>query len=268
MTRAPLRFAAAFLILSVLPALADVVVPRDAQIIILGEVHDNPFHHAEQARLVADLRPKAMVWEMLSAEQLTQSQGVDRGNAAAFGAALGWEEAGWPAFAMYHPIFAASEGAVHFGGSVPRDLLMRAMKQGALSAWEGRTDWFDPSLALGPLAPEDQSAREDEQAEAHCGALPPHLLPGMVEAQRFRDAFMASVALKAVQDGLTPVVVITGTGHARMDVGIPAMIRAARPEIKVWSLGQLEGEPRADAPYDAVTVTAPTPRGDPCAAFQ
>lgn len=268
MNRAYLQVAAAFVMMSLPPAWADVVVPSDAQIIILGEVHDNPLHHAEQARIVADLRPKAVVWEMLSPQQISQSQGVDRGNAAALGAALGWEAAGWPDFAMYHPIFVASEGAVHLGGSVPRDLLMRAMTLGALSAWEGQADWFDPSLALGPLAPEDQSAREDEQAEAHCGALPPHLLPGMVEAQRFRDAVMASVALKAVQDGLTPVVVITGTGHARTDVGIPAMIRLARPEVKVWSLGQLEGEPGTDLPYDGITATAPTPRDDPCAAFQ
>jgi hypothetical protein len=95
-----------------------------------------------------------------------------------------------------------------------------------------------------------------------------NLLPGMVEAQRLRDAAMAAAALEALADFGPPVVIITGSGHARTDVGIPAMIRAARPDVSLWSLGQLEADPGPGAPYDAIHVTDPTPRDDPCAAFQ
>ncbi len=42
-----------------------------------------------------------------------------------------------------------------------------------------------------PLPEDEQAAREAEQAEAHCGALPAEMLPGMVEAQRLRDAALA-----------------------------------------------------------------------------
>jgi uncharacterized iron-regulated protein len=256
------------LVLAANPALAGVMPAADADVVILGEIHDNPAHHAEQARLVGQLRPEAVVWEMLTPGQLAQAAGADRADEAAFGAALGWEAAGWPDFAMYHPIFLASADALHLGGAVPRGELRPVMEKGALAAWGAPVPWFDAARVLGPLDPEDLDRRKAEQAEAHCNALPVDLLPGMVEAQRFRDATMASAALGALADGKRPVVIITGSGHARTDVGIPAMIRAARPDVTVWALGQVEADPGPDAPYDAVNVTAPAPRQDPCAAFR
>lgn len=63
--------------------------------------------------------------------------------------------------------------------------------------------------------------------------------------------------------------VITGNGHARTDRGVPALIRAERPEVSVFSIGQvLEAVP--GAPFDAVVVTsAPESRSaDPCAALR
>ena len=41
-------------------SLAQIDPPTDADIFVLGEVHDNPLHHAEQARLVAMIAPKAV----------------------------------------------------------------------------------------------------------------------------------------------------------------------------------------------------------------
>jgi uncharacterized iron-regulated protein len=248
---------------------ADVDIPPDAQIVVLGEIHDNPTHHSKQARLVSALRPTAIVWEMLSADQWEAAQGVDPTDAVALGQALAWEAAGWPDFAMYHPIFLAAGPAQHIPAAASRELLLAAMENGALAALSPVPgDVFNATRALLPLEETDLAARIAEQDAAHCNALPADLLPGMVEAQRLRDAFMASAALSALADYGPPVVIITGSGHARTDSGIPALIRAARPKVSVWSLGQLEGDPGEDAPYDAVVVTAPTPRGDPCAAFE
>jgi uncharacterized iron-regulated protein len=249
---------------------AEVSVPPAAQIVVLGEIHDNAAHHAEQSRLVADLRPTAVVWEMIGTAQWAAAQGAERTDAASLGAALEWDASGWPDFSMYHPIFlAAGPSAQHVPAAVPRDKLLKAMAEGARATLAAQPEGvFDPALALPPLTAEDQAAREAEQAAAHCNALPADLLPGMVEAQRLRDATMAAAALRALADFGPPVVIITGSGHARTDVGIPRVIRAARPEIPVWSLGQLEEDPGPEAPFDAVNVTAPTPREDPCAAFQ
>lgn len=269
MMRASLGLALVLIAFPISVTGAEIMVPPDIQIAVLGEIHDNPAHHAEQARLVALVRPKAVVWEMLSPAQWAAAQAVDRTDMVAFGAVLGWEAAGWPDFSLYHQIFLAAGQATHVPAAVPRDLLRRAMADGALAALPPQSEsLFDATRALPALTDEDQAAREVEQAVAHCNALPADLLPGMVEAQRLRDAAMAAAALEALAEFGPPVVIITGSGHARTDVGIPAMIRAARPDVSLWSLGQLEADPGPDAPYDAIHVTAPTPRDDPCAAFQ
>lgn len=250
------------------PVAAQIAVPPDAQIVVLGEVHGNAAHHAEQARLVAAVQPGAVVWEMLTQAQAARADGADRSDAASFGAALGWAGTGWPDFTLYHPIVLAAGDAQMLGGAVPRDQLRAAMDQGALAVWGDVGPGFDPALVLGPLAPADLAARRAEQARAHCDALPPEMLGGMVEAQRLRDAKMAAVALAALDAGRGPVVIITGAGHARADVGIPAMIAATRPAVRVWALGQTEGAAPSGAPYDAVNATPDTGGADPCEAFR
>ncbi len=204
-------------------------------IVVLGEVHDNPAHHLRQAEIVAALEPAAVVWEMIGPEAAARVAEVGVADAAVLGAALGWEAAGWPDFAMYHPVFVAAGDAVHVGAAVPEGDVQRAFDVGALAV-------MGQGWGLGPLSAEDQAAREAEQAEAHCGALPAEMLPGMVEVQRLRDAAFARAAVEAFDAHGGPVVVITGSGHARVDVGVPAVIRAARPELRVWALGQVEGE--------------------------
>ena len=245
------------------PAGAQIAPPPGMDVYVLGEVHDNPAHHAEQARLLELVAPKTVVWEMLTPEQVAAMEGVDRSDLAAMEQALDWGQSGWPDFAMYHPIFAVAGRAAHLGATVPRADLRKAIGEGAGAALGDRAAGWP----MGPLAVAEQEARESEQREAHCNALPEDLLPGMVEAQRMRDWSLASLAVAAVEAGQGPVVVITGSGHARKDWGAPALIAAARPGVKVWSLGQIEGTPDGDEPFDAVQ-TAPAPeREDPCRAF-
>lgn len=252
-----------------LPAQAEIAPPPGQDIYVLGEVHDNPAHHATQARLVAQIAPRSVVWEMLSEEQAAALVGLDPQDAKALEAALRWSDSGWPDFAMYHPIFLAAGPARHLGASVPPQDLRRVMDEG-LEAGLGAAEVA--AWGLGPLPAAEQSAREAEQKAAHCDALPDRLLPGMVAAQRLRDWALASRAVAAVDAGQGPVVVITGSGHARKDRGVPALIAVAAPGLKVWSLGQDEaavGEAVAgDAPFDAVLTAPPPPREDPCLAFQ
>ncbi len=232
-------------------------------IVVLGEVHDNPAHHLTQAGIVAGLKPAAVVWEMLPPDAAARVAGVGTADAGRLAAALGWEALGWPDFAIYHPVFVAAGEAVHLGAALPGPDVRRAYEAGAAAVFGQDAAAF----GLGPLDPADQAAREAEQAAAHCGALPQEMLPGMVEVQRLRDAAFARTALAAFDAQGGPVVVITGTGHARRDRGVPAAIGAARPEVRVWALGQFEAEPEAGAPFDAVAVTDAPPRADPCAVF-
>lgn len=236
----------------------------EADIHILGEVHDNPAHHIRQAEIVAQVQPAALVFEMLTPEQARAAHGVARDDAAALGAALGWEGTGWPEFEMYHPIFAAAPDAAIFGAALDRETLTRARLEGAAKAFSAGAEQF----GLIALSAEDQAAREAEQATAHCDMLPEELLPGMVEVQRMRDAHFARVAAEAFDEAGGPVVVITGNGHARTDVAIPASLASARPDLAVVALGQLEHAPDGEVPFDTFVVSPGPERGDPCAVFR
>lgn len=238
-------------------------LPR-ADIVILGEVHDNPEHHRNQARAVAALAPRALVWEMLTPGQAARVP-EERSDAQAMAEALGWDSSGWPDFGLYHPIFMAAPGAQSYGGAVPRETARRVFDEAPEAVFADLFGAQADPLGLGkPLAPEDQAAREDDQAEAHCGALPEELLPGMVAAQRLRDAALAHMALQALAETGGPVVVIAGTGHARNDIGIPAYLRRSDQRPDVLSLGQMEATPTALAPFDLWIVTDPASRPDPC----
>ena len=235
-----------------------------ADIVILGEVHDNPEHHHNQARAVAALAPRALVWEMLTPEQARRMP-AERGDAARVAEVLDWDAVGWPDFALYHPILLAAPGARSYGAGVPRAVARRVFDESAGVVFADLFGADARHLGLErPLAPDEQARRQAEQAAAHCHALPEALLPGMVTAQRLRDAALAHVALQALTETGGPVAVIAGSGHARNDIGVPAFLRRASPAPRVLSLGQLEASPEAPAPFDIWIITAPVPRPDPC----
>lgn len=243
---------------------------KGADIIVLGEVHDNPTHHANQARIVAELKPQALVFEMITPDVARQVTPELRENAARLEAVLGWRASGWPDFAMYYPIFTAAPEAAIFGGAVPRDTVRQAISESAAAAFGASA----PLFGLDRPLPEDQrAARLELQQDAHCGALPEEMLPGMVEAQRLRDAALAQASVAALAharaSGGGAVVVITGNGHAREDWGMPAALRDyfADAEIDIRTLAQLENSTGENVPYSATIITDPIEREDPCKAF-
>ncbi len=235
-----------------------------ADVVVLGEVHDNPVHHRNQTRAVATIGPAAVVWEMMTSSQASALPD-DRSDAATVASAIGWAGSGWPDFALYHPIMLVAPAARHYGAGVPRAQAQRVFDTPLAQVFGPDAARFGREL---PLAPDEQDAREHQQAQAHCNALPARMLPGMVAAQRLRDGELARATLRALSETGGPVAVITGTGHARTDTGLPALMRRAAPEVSVLSLGQLESDPGPDAPFDLWIVTDPEPREDPCDAFR
>jgi uncharacterized iron-regulated protein len=234
-----------------------------ADVVILGEVHDNPSHHRNQARAVAAIGPRALVFEMLTEAQAARMP-ADRRDAGRVARALGWDRSGWPDFAMYHPILLAAPAARVFGGDLPSGAVAQSLQDGAAAAFGAEAA---PYGLAEPLDPADQSAREAEMQAAHCDALPPEVLPGMVEAQRLRDATLARAVVRAWRQSGGPVVLIAGTGHARTDRGVPAVLARAAPELSVLAVGQIEGAAAPVQPFDLWIVTGVAPRGDPCAGF-
>ncbi|TMM51109.1 hypothetical protein FDT80_14680 [Sulfitobacter sabulilitoris] len=236
---------------------------RDADVVVLGEAHDNPAHHATQARWVAALRPAALVFEMLTPDQAVRVTPAVRTDPGALADALEWDASGWPDFAMYYPIFAAAPDAVVLGAGLPRDTMQTVMTDGADALPDAAR------FGLNSALPKDQqAAREDLQAEAHCGALPETMLPGMVKVQRARDAALARAALDAIAQTGGPVAVIAGNGHARRDWGVPHLLAQAEDKITVFALGQAEDGRAPEGGFDLVVNADAVERGDPCAAFR
>ncbi|WP_374674912.1 ChaN family lipoprotein [Ideonella sp.] len=249
---------------------------RDARVVLLGEVHDNPRHHALRAewlrRLLADGRPTVVVFEQMDAargEDLRRAQAAAPGDPDAVARAGGLDERGWR-WPLHRPVLQAAldGGARVAGGNLPRDTVRAVVRQGEAAVPAA----LQPLLAGAAWTPARQQAQAQEITDGHCGALPPTMVAPMVLAQRVRDASLAA-ALLAAPAGHR-VVLIAGNGHVRRDLGVPVLLQAAGvPPDQIAAIGVLErggDNADADAPgrYDAVVRTEPEPRPDPCEAFR
>ncbi|MGH1367809.1 MAG: ChaN family lipoprotein [Maritimibacter sp.] len=256
---------AALAVCAPLTAFASPFAGANADIFVLGEVHDNPAHHVTQAEAIKDIAPRVVVYEMLSEDQAGRVSDDLLTTPEALGERLEWDASGWPDFAIYYPVFAAARGAVTRGAAVPRDVARAALADGIVTHFGADSTDFglDVPLIGGQLAD-----RLNLQLEAHCGAMPTELLPGMVELQRLRDATLAREALDAFDEVGGPVVVITGNGHARKDWGVPSYLAQVRPELRVVSLGQSEDGTLPEGGFDMIIDAPSVERDDPCAAFE
>lgn len=233
----------------------------EADIVILGEVHDNPEHHRIQARYIARLAPRAVVFEMLTPGQADRVRITGDTDFATLAEVLDWAGSGWPDFSLYQPVFAELQGVAIRGAALPRDRVRAAFSQGAAAVFGDGAARFGLDRPL----PDDQlKIRRQLQFDAHCGAMPLGMMDGMVEAQRLRDAAFARATLSALDETGGPVILITGNGHARTDWAVPHMIRLAAPGVRVFSLGITEAGPAPADPYDQRLVTRPAARADPC----
>jgi uncharacterized iron-regulated protein len=254
----------------------------EARFVLLGETHDNPDHHRLQARAVrwlaeAGRRPHVVV-EMIE-ESRQQDVEDQRARAPsdpdALALRLDWARSGWPDWAMYRPVFAATMEAEFplIASMLPRDR--------AMSVARG-TETLPAALVerhqLGQPLPEDlEAALIEELRDGHCGHLPDDMLKPMLEIQRARDALMADKLLAAPADG---AILIAGAGHTRSDRAVPWYLRRLNAPLSL-SIGFVEiedgeNDPTAYAsrygatalPFDLVWFTPRANDIDHCAEME
>jgi len=264
---------------------------RGGGIVLLGEVHDNPEHHAVRGDILwprldkvvptHGLRPAA-VFEHIRTSQLAGLDSFYRHaarsrrlwRASDLLRELDWKASGWPAAEMFYPLFDSALRAKQpiYPGNAVRErmrLLVRGQDQ--------PTDEETAGLKLAQALPQpllDTLASELEGS--HCGALPPTAIPTMSLAQRYTDAHLADALVKAAEKH-GGAFLLAGNGHVRTDSGVPWYVRQLAPQRKVVAVMVLEvADGKNDAsPYltrapdgtvaaDYVMFTPRQQRPDPC----
>ncbi|MGZ8981570.1 MAG: ChaN family lipoprotein, partial [Burkholderiaceae bacterium] len=243
-------------------------------VVLLGEVHDNVMQHRARAEAVRKIletgaRP-AIAFEQFDRErqadidrarreQPTEGRSLaDHVIAQARTPKDSWD------WALYRPFV---ELALQFdlpivAANLSRSDATRIVRQGANAVFneaERRELALESFNAILPR-------HEHIVRVGHCDLLPASALPGLARAQIARDAVLARSLRPYLERG---VILLTGNGHARRDIGIPQHFAGVERD-RVWAIGLLEeGTPAdRDAHYDVAFRSPEQERPDPCAALK
>jgi uncharacterized iron-regulated protein len=250
------------------PALAQQMQRRP--VVLLGEIHDNAAQHAVRAQALEQLlqagRRPALAFEQFDRERQSdidrvrkqparsELESVDR--LVALGA-RGWD------WTLYRPFL---QLAVRYdlpivAADLSRVDAMRVSQDGFGAVFDASTQ---RQLGLDRLPEYLLRAQQSAVEEGHCHQMPAQMVPRVARAQIARDATLARAIAPYLQAG---VVLLTGNGHARRDIGVPRFLDPPERE-RVISIGLLEADAPADeAPdgaFDAVFRTPVQQRPDPC----
>jgi uncharacterized iron-regulated protein len=192
--------------------------------VIVGEKHDNPYHHQIELWLVENLpqrRPQGSVlMEMINPSQQAKVSQVKQwlqGNPAVRDSRVaelidwqpGWK---WP---LYGDLTMAAMRAPYplWSANLDRDEIMAFYQQ--------------PVFPQGQLSvrPAVQKALEETIRTSHGGKIEPQQLHAMLAIQQQRDRRMAERLLAAP----TPALLIAGGYHASKSVGVPLHVQDLQP---------------------------------------
>ncbi len=247
---------------------------RARGIVLLGEVHDNPEHHAVRGEIlrptvdvggISPFAPPVAAFEHIRTTQQAQLDSfyarVRRGRAAKASDLLKdlrWQASGWPAAEIYLPVFdAAIEGNMLIVAAAPDRERMRALVRGDRAvAGDGELSLLRSAEGMPrPL----REALVAELEGSHCGAIPPSAFAGMSLAQRYIDAHMAARTLEEMGEH-GGAFLLAGNGHVRTDRGVPYALNQRAPTREMISVMLLEVE---DGKTDPASYLPRDPYGNP-----
>ncbi len=255
-----------------------------ADFVLLGERHDNPDHHRLQAwivdRLLARGRPYAVAFEMIDGDQadrLSAFLASSPRDAEGLGAALDWDNSGWPAWSYYRPIAAAAlaRGMPILAANLPASVARTMAKGGEIVLAPGLFERLQ--LDRPAQRPADRAILAAHIADiqaAHCGLLPERALAPFALTQYARDAHMAR-AMTDHRPAGGGVILIAGAGHVRTERGVPHHLARFANGARMVALAFVETEevevgapaaasPPTDLPYDIAWFTARIESNDGC----
>lgn len=227
-----------------------------AEILLIGEKHDNAYHHAQEVKVLQALAVQraqaSLVLEMLSLEQqplvdtVKQNQIlIEQDLARHLNWAAGWDWQQYQALINYsmqqpYPVLAAN-----FSREQIRQLYRQPEQLiGAKSTALDITDKLTKQVQ-----------------EAHCNQMPESQIPAMVGIQRSRDRLMANTLIKAEK----PTALIAGGFHVRKDMGVPLHLADQGAKAVKVLLFVEKGQNMPANAADYLWYTPAAPEQDYCA---
>lgn len=185
-----------------------------ADVILVGERHDNADHHVLQRWLLEALAqrnpPGSLLLEMLNPDQQARVDHVRSRLAAGerptdLPGALDWQP-GWD-WAQYGDLveYALQQPWPLYAANLDRDEILGVYR--------------DPPALIGEMssAKPVQTALDLHIRQSHCDMLPASRIPAMRAVQQQRDRRMAERLMQAPM----PAWLFAGTFHVRRDLGVP-----------------------------------------------
>lgn len=225
--------------------------PVDVDLLLLGEQHDAPDHHQIEQQVIATLAARrvlaAVALEMADAGATTAAL-KSRSTEAQTREALNWQEASWPWADYRGAVMAAVRAGVPvMGANLPAAQFKTSMADNKL----------DAQLRGPALKAQQQLIRL-----GHCNLLPESQITPMTRVQIAKDMQMAKVLGEAAVPGKI-VVLVSGSGHANRELGVPQHLPKA---LQAKSVLLLAGNgPDQDKAFDATWGTPALPDVDHCA---
>lgn len=221
--------------------------------VIVGEKHDNPYHHRIELWLVQNLaqqRPQGSVlMEMITPSQqvnvdktkqdLLENPAVRDERVAQL---IDWQK-GWK-WSLYGEVVMAAMRAPYplWSANLDREEIMAFYRQPRFP--QGR-------LSVRPVV---QKALEDTIRASHGGKIEPQQLHAMLAIQQQRDRRMAERLLAAP----TPTLLIAGGYHASKWVGVPLHVQDLQPGAQPTVLMLAEQGAQVDGQMaDYLWITPP-----------
>jgi uncharacterized iron-regulated protein len=220
----------------------------NADVILLGESHDNLDHRRIQTEIIQNLidagRRPAIYFEMLTDQEESAHERFLQASSSTPSESSGsrdserqdvlqWEKRGWNNWEAYARIFRLADQYAlpvrHADLSVE---LMRNVRRFGLLAVpkELRVRLFE--ILTEPELRELLERLQNSVAGSH--RLEPNSpgIAGLVQAQMTRDAYMAL----RISQAQPPAVLVAGVEHARNDRGVPFHLKLRSPHLNVVSV--------------------------------
>jgi uncharacterized iron-regulated protein len=249
-----------------------------ANVLLLGETHDNPQHHELQqkmlnARIASGARP-ALVMEQLDADSQPALDAALAGSDRDATLKAMTDLIKFSDWKFYRPFLVTA-----VDNKLPVIAANISSQQLQPVIWQGFSALDADALKRMAVEEVWSEGRENYMRRniggAHCGQIRDSLREGLTRSQRLRDAMMADSAISGIGRG---IVAIVGSSHARRDVGMPLYLSARAPLAHIYSIGFVEVIPGRNAPesyetesasgevpFDVIWFTTRVARTDPCA---